>query len=108
DFSNATAFRCVEGEETLVRFETCHLGNEVVEEYTGGLVEAMEQTLFTGTRFPKAGLEPFQYAGDVLDALAKEFDAFIPYLGASGFEDVVKVSGFDRKEFKPEHYLRID
>ncbi len=108
DFMNATAFRCVEGEETLVRFETCHLGDEVVEEYTGGLDEATQQTLFTGTRFPKEWLQKFRDEGKVIDALAKEFDAFIPCMGASGFRDVVEISGFDRKQFKPGDYLRID
>jgi hypothetical protein len=108
DFMNATAFRCVEGEETRVRFETCHLGDEVVEAYTGGLDEATQQTLFTGTRFPKEWLQKFRDEGMVIDALAKEFDAFIPCMGASGFRDVVEISGFDRRQFKPGDYLRID
>jgi hypothetical protein len=108
DFMGATAFRCVEGEGTLVRFETCHLGDEVVEEYTGGLDEATHQTLFTGNRFPKEWLGKFRDAGKVLDALAKEFDAFIPCMGAGGFKGVIGISGCDRREFKPKDYLRID
>ena len=93
-----------------MRFESCGLGgeSEVIEQYTGGLDEATSQTLFTGTRLTKDWLAPFKYEGDVLEALAKDFDAFIPYIGASGLGDVVRISGFDRKEFKPKDYLRID
>jgi Ankyrin repeat len=110
DFSNATAFCCVENDGTLVRFESCGLGaeNELVEQYSGGADEAESQTLFTGTRLPKDWLKQFDAEGDVLEALAKEFDAFIPYIGAQGHGGAVQISGFDRKELKPKDYLRID
>ena len=86
DFSNATGFCCVEGHETLVRFESCGLGgeSEVVEQYTRGPDEALSQTLFVSTKLPKEWLKPFKYERDVLEALAKEFDAFIPYMTAPG------------------------
>jgi hypothetical protein len=110
DFSNATAFCCVEGHETLVRFESCGLGgeSEVVEQYTRGSDEAMSQTLFSSTKLPIEWLKPFKYERDVLDALAKEFDAFVPYIGARAPGKVIEISGFDSKEFKRKDYLRID
>jgi Ankyrin repeat len=108
DFANATAFRCVEREQTLVRFETCDMGSEVVEAYSGDFDEAISQTLFAGTRFPREWLERFEDEWKVIDALAKEFDAFIPCMGASGFGDSIGIGGFDREEFKPGDYLRID
>jgi hypothetical protein len=110
DFSNATAFCCVEGHETLVRFESCGLGgeSEVVEEYTRGLDEAVSETLFASTKLPKEWLKPFKNERDVLEALAKEFDAFIPYIAARASGKVIEISGFDSKEFKRKDYLRID
>src|SRR4051812_6894472 len=108
DTANATAFDCYEGEEALVRFESCGMGGEVVEEYGSGFGESMEQTRFSGTRLPKDWIARFRHEREVQEALAREFDAFIPYIGASGYEGVVKVYGFDRKEFKRGDYLRID
>jgi len=108
DTANATAFDCFEGESALVRFESCGMGGEIVEEYDGDLESVLEQTRFTGTRLPADWINQFEHEGQVLEALAREFDAYIPYLGVSGLEDVVKIYGYDRKEFRPDSYLRID
>ena len=110
DFTNATAFHCIEGAETLVRFESCGMGgeSEVVEKYTGGLDEATSQTLFTGTRFTQDWLKQFTGESDVVEALAKELDAFIPYMGTHAVGGGIQISGFDHKEFKRKDYLRID
>jgi hypothetical protein len=110
DFANATAFLCVEGDEVLARFESCGMeeNGEIVEQYTGGLDGVFSQTRFTGSRFPKEWLRQFGHEGEVLEALAKEFDAFIPYIGAMGFGDTIQMTGFDDREFKPKDYLRID
>lgn len=70
--------------------------------------EGLEETLFTGTRLPGDWIERFESTRDAQEALAKEFDAFIPYIGARGAGDVVSISGFDSKEFDSGDYLRID
>jgi hypothetical protein len=80
DFSNSTAFVCFEGAEMLVRFESCSLEHEVVEEFTGGFDEMFSQTMFRGSRLPKEWLDNFDDPFAVQDALAKEFDAYIPFI----------------------------
>jgi hypothetical protein len=105
--ASATAFECYEGGEVLVQFESCGMGGAVVE-HRDDLDVSREESLFTGTRLPKDWIKPFRHEGKVQDALAKEFDAFIPCMGASGFAGFVEIYGFDRKEFHPEDYLRID
>ncbi len=108
DTSNAAGFLCFEGEEVLAKFESSGLGGDVVDEYRGGDPDAWHQTLFTGTRLLKDWIEPFESPAEVVDALAKEFDAFIPYINASAVAGHVTINGFDRREFKREDYLRID
>ena len=60
-FSNAVGFRCFEGDEALVIFESCHLDGEVVEQYGGG--DPFEQTLFTGSRLPRDWIKAFDHPG---------------------------------------------
>jgi hypothetical protein len=108
DTSNAAGFLCFEGEAVLVTFESSGLDGDVVEEYRRGDPDAWQQTLFRSTRLPKDWIEQFEGPAEVLDALAKEFDAFIPYINASGLEGVVTINGFDRREFKRADYVRID
>ena len=108
DTAGATSFECFEGEQALVRFESCGPIGEVVEEYTGGLDEAMEQTRFCGTRLPRDWIKSFEVDGEAQEALAREFDAFVPCMGTSGFKGVVEIYGFDRKNFRRGDYLRID
>jgi hypothetical protein len=109
DFSGSVGFRCFEGDQALVMFDACHLEGEVVEQYGGGgLGDVFEQTLFTGSRLPKDWIKAFEHPAEVQEALAREFDAFIPYIGASGFKGVVEIYGYDRREFKAGDYLRID
>jgi hypothetical protein len=108
DFSGCTSFDCRQGDETLVHFESCNLEDEVVEEFTGGFEEMFTQTIFRGGRLPKGWLAAFDDPFAVQDALAREFDAYIPYIGAHGFHDMVELSGFDDREFGPEDFARID
>lgn len=108
DTAGATAFDCFEGEEALVRFESCGLDAEVVEEYGDNPEEAMEQTRFSGTRLPRDWIKQFRHDWEVQDALAKEFDAYIPFIAAEGSEGVIKIYDLYRDEFKPGDYLRID
>jgi|GEM_PF-2755536 len=108
DFSSCTSFACQEGEETLIYFESCNLEDEVVEAYTGGFDELFTKTIFRGSRLTKKWLETFDSPFKAQDALACAFDAFIPYIAAGGYEDVITLSGFDDREFNPEDYLRID
>jgi hypothetical protein len=108
DTSNATGFLCVEGDDVLAKFESTGLGGDVVDEYRDGDPDGWRQTLFRGTRLPKDWVDSFESPAEVLDALAKEFDAFIPYLSASRVEGTVSINGFDRSEFERGDYLRID
>ena len=82
DTSNATDFLCLEGEEVLAKFESPGLGGDVVNEYSSGDPDSWQQSLLTGTRLPKDWIEEFESPAEVVDALAKEFDAFIPYINA--------------------------
>jgi hypothetical protein len=108
DTDNATSFDCDEGDEILVRFESCGLGGGVVEKYSNDAGVAENESLFSGSRLSREWIERFKSPWEVQDALAKEFDAFIPCLGANVAEGGVNIFGFDVGNFKARDYLRID
>ncbi len=109
DFMGSVSFSCVEGDETLACFESCGLeDSEIVEERVGGMDSFESQTLLRGSRFDGEWLGRFTSAWDAQDAMAREFDAFIPYMSVNGFQDVVEIAAFDDEEFGPDDFLRID
>jgi hypothetical protein len=107
DTAGATFFCCHEGAEILVEFESCGMGGEVVEEYSG-FDEMFGQTKFRSTRLPRDWIGRFEQERAVQDALAKEFDAYIPIIYTYFDGEVIGICGLERKEFEPGDYLRID
>jgi hypothetical protein len=107
DTAGATFFCCHEGAEVLIEFESCGMGGEVVEEYSG-FDEMFGETKFRSTRLPRDWIGRFAHEWDVQDALAKEFDAYIPIIYAYTDGEVIGICGLERKEFELEDYLRID
>ncbi len=108
DTAGATSFDCYEGAETLVRFESCGMGGAVVENYSVDPEAATDETQFSGTWLAKEWIKPFKNPWEVQNALAKEFDAFIPCMGATTSAGAVKIFGFDVNDLKARDYLRID
>ncbi len=107
DTANATSFGCREGEENLVTFATSGQIDEVVAVYDDP-DDWETKTLFAGSRLPGDWIGSYRSEADALQALVKEFDAYLPSMKAANVKGVVKVHGFDRQRFKPEDYLRID
>jgi hypothetical protein len=105
--ANATAFGCLEGEETLVEFASCGPIEEIVEAYTDP-DDWEGKTLFAGSRLPANWIRSFESETEALEALAREFDAYVPCLGVRDVEGIVKLQGADRGKFRPRGYVRID
>ena len=95
-----------EEDETLVRFETQSLKGEVVDEPDGFEVSS-GRTLFCGTRHPKSWLDPFKTPFKVVDALARDLDAFIPELESPASHQV-GIRGRDESQLRRFEFRRID
>lgn len=107
DTANATSFECHEGDEVLVAFETCGMEDEDDADGEGG-EGSFGGTKFRGSRYPAGWIKRYQSETKAVEALAKDLDAFVPFLGAGDFKDVITIFGSDRDEFDPGDYLRID